>query len=72
MIAQSRYERSAPALTGGGRGESYQAGYLGLQYFLRGDSLKFLVGAEYSRVGGGGNGDNYAGWTVLSGVRFSF
>jgi phosphate-selective porin OprO/OprP len=72
VIAQGRYERSAPGLTGGGRGESYQSGYLGLQYFLHGDRLKFLVGAEYSRVDGGGNGGDYAGWTVLSGVRFSF
>jgi phosphate-selective porin OprO and OprP len=72
VIAQSRYERSAPSLTGGGRGELYHAGYLGLQYFLHADNLKFLTGVEYARLDGGGNGGDFAGWTVFSGVRVSF
>lgn len=72
VIAQSRYERTAPDLTGGGRGETYHAGYLGLQFFLHGDNLKLMTGVEYARLDGGGNGGDFDGWTVLSGVRVSF
>ncbi len=70
--AQSRYERRAPNLTGSGRGDQYNAGYVGLQYFIYGDKLKVLGGAEYASVNGGGNGGDYDGWTFLTGVRFSF
>jgi len=70
--AQSRYEREAPELTGSGRGENYNAGYLGLQYFFYGDKLKLLAGAEYASVDGGGDGGDYDGFTFLTGVRFSF
>ncbi len=70
--AQSRYERRAPELTSSGRGEQYQAAYLGLQYFIYGDKLKVLAGAEYASVNGGGNGGDYDGWTYLTGIRFSF
>lgn len=67
LSAQKRYEATAPALTGGGKGGQYQAAYLGLQYFLHGDKLKFLAGAEYARLAG-----SYDGWTILTGVRVSF
>lgn len=70
--AQSRYERRAPELTGGGRGDQYQAAYVGLQYFIYGDKLKVLAGAEYANVDGGGNGGDYDGWTYLTGIRFYF
>lgn len=70
--AQSRYERRAPELTGSGRGDQYNAFYGGFQYFIYGDKLKVLGGAEYATVDGGGNGGDYDGWTVLTGVRFSF
>lgn len=70
--AQSRYERNAPDLTGSGRGDQYNAGYLGLQYFIYGDKLKLLAGAEYASLNGGGNGGDYDGFTFLTGVRFSF
>ena len=72
VIAQSRYERAAPSLTGGGRGDQYQAGYLGLQYFIYGDKLKLLGGVEYASLNGGGNGGDYEGWTALTGIRFYF
>lgn len=72
VIAQARYERAALELTGGGRGDQYQAGHLGLQYFIYGDKLKLLAGAEYSHLNGGGNGGDYDGWTALTGIRFSF
>lgn len=72
LQAQSRYERRAPNLTGSGRGDQYNAGYLGLQYFIYGDKLKLLAGAEYASLNGGGNGGDYDGWTFLTGVRLSF
>ena len=72
VYAQNRYERAAPNLTGGGRGDQYQAVYGGLQYFIYGDKLKLLAGAEYADVSGGGNGGDFSGWTFLTGVRFSF
>ncbi len=72
VIAQSRYEREAPSLTGGGRGDQYQAGYLGLQYFIYGDKLKLLGGVEFAKLNGGGNGGDYEGWTALTGIRFFF
>lgn len=70
--AQSRYERRAPSLTGSGRGETYNAFYLGTQYFIHGDKLKLLAGAEYADIDGGGNGGDFDGWTYLTGVRLSF
>lgn len=70
--AQSRYERRAPELTSSGKGEQYQAAYFGLQYFIYGDKLKVLAGAEYANVDGGGNGGDYDGWTYLTGIRFYF
>lgn len=72
VIAQSRYERRAPQLTGGGRGEHYHAVYTGLQYFIYGDKLKLMAGSEYSTVEGGGNGGDFDGWTHFAGVRVSF
>lgn len=72
VIAQSRYERDAPGITGGGKGDQYQAGYLGFQYFIYGDKLKLMGGVEYAKLNGGGNGGDYDGWTALTGIRFFF
>ena len=72
LTAQTRYEKAAPGLTGQGKGESYQSAYLGLQYFFHGDKLKFMTGAEYAHLNGGGNGGDYSGLTALAGFRFSF
>lgn len=72
VFAQTRYEQKAPGLTGGGRGDEYHAAYLGLQYFIYGDKLKLMAGAEYSHLDGGGNGGDFEGTTVLTGIRFSF
>jgi phosphate-selective porin OprO/OprP len=72
LTAQSRYERDAPDLTGGGKGNTYHAGYLGLQYFIYGDQLKLMAGAEYAHLDGGGNGGDFDGLTVLTGIRVAF
>jgi phosphate-selective porin OprO/OprP len=65
---QTRYE----SLVVDGRGNQYQAIYLGAQYFINGDKLKFLAGAEYADLSGGPSGRGYDGVTYLTGIRFSF
>jgi phosphate-selective porin OprO and OprP len=72
LTAQSRYERAAPFISGKGKGERYHAAYLGVQYFIYGDKLKLMSGAEYAHLNGGGNGGDYDGVMFLSGIRFSF
>ena len=72
VVRQTRYESEAPALTGGGRGDEYHALYLGAQYFIHGDKLKLMAGAEYATLDGAGNGGDYDGVTWLTGIRFSF
>jgi len=70
---QSRYERLAPQLTDGGRGENYHAFYLGLNYYLYGHKLKLMTGAEYHRMDNGNdNGGEFDGWTGWAGVRMFF
>ena len=65
---QGRYETLAGALTG----DTYHALYLGGQYFIHGDKLKLLAGAEYSLLGQSDTGDRYDGITALAGLRLSF
>lgn len=70
---QSRYERLAPKLTDGGRGENYHALYLGLNYYLYGHKLKLMTGAEYHHMDNGNDhGGEFDGWTGWAGMRMSF
>jgi hypothetical protein len=66
---QSRYERKVA--DNKGLGDSYQAIYGGVQYFIYGDKLKLMAGAEWAWLDGE-KGDSYDGYTLLTGVRFSF
>jgi phosphate-selective porin OprO/OprP len=68
LRAQSRYEREA-GLSDGGNGEEYNAGYLGLNYYICGHKLKLMTGLEYSDLDGGPDGGDFNGWTWTSGVR---
>lgn len=72
LRVQSRYERLAPDLTDGGRGDQYQAVYMGLNYYLYGHKLKLMAGTEYCDMSGGGDGGDFSGWTTLVGLRLSF
>ena len=72
LRVQSRYERLAPELTDGGRGDQYQAGYLGLNYYLYGHKLKLMTGIEYASMQGEADGGDYEGWTWFTGVRMFF
>jgi hypothetical protein len=66
---QARYERTVAVNKG--LGESYNAFYIGAQYFIYGDKLKLMAGAEWAWLDHRG-GDSFDGVTLLSGVRFSF
>jgi phosphate-selective porin OprO and OprP len=52
--APNRYARRTdvtPAGLGGGRtGEDFEAIYVGANYYVRGDNLKFMAGVEYSEL----------------------
>ena len=62
----SRYERLASG--DDERGNTYVSTYLGLNYYMYGHKLKLMNGIEYSDMGGG----DYDGYTLMSGLRFSF
>jgi len=64
-----RYELQVP----GGRnmsGDSYLAGYAGLNYYFYGHKLKVMSGVKYSRMTGGL--EDFNGWTWLAGFRTMF
>ena len=65
---QSRYEREAD-VSDSGFGEEYNAGYLGLNYYICSHKLKLMTGLEYSDMDGGDDGGDFEGWTWTSGVR---
>lgn len=69
VVAQPRYERSVA--TNKGRGDTYHSLYGGLQYFIHGDKLKVLAGAEWARLENNSK-TAYDGWTLLTGLRLSF
>jgi phosphate-selective porin OprO/OprP len=50
------------------KGNTYTSAYVGLNYYLYGHKLKLMNGIEYSHMGGG----DYDGYTLMSGLRFSF
>lgn len=66
---QSRYERKVA--DNKGLGDSYNAIYGGAQYFIYGDKLKLMAGIEWSWLNND-TGDSYDGYTLLTGIRFSF
>lgn len=59
---QRRYERPA----GLGRGDLYQAGYLGVNHYILKHRLKLMTGIEYSTIGGA------HAWTASTMVRLFF
>ncbi len=69
VVGQGRYERSVAANSG--LGDAYHSVYGGAQYFIYGDKLKLMAGAEWARIENS-SGDSYDGFTLLSGIRLSF
>jgi phosphate-selective porin len=54
-------------------GDTYNALYAGLDYYVYGHKLKFMFGEEYARLAGGtGTQGNYEGWTTWVGFRLFF
>lgn len=62
LNAQRRYEREAGFVPG----DLYQAGYVGVNYYIAKHRLKLMTGVEYSRM----NGDE--AWTASTMVRLYF
>jgi hypothetical protein len=69
VVDQTRYEKTVAGNKG--RGDAYNSVYGGLQYFIYGDKLKLMAGAEWARMDNS-KGDSYNGFTYLSGIRLSF
>ena len=69
VIGQSRYERKVASNKG--VGDVYHSLYGGAQYFIYGDKLKLMSGAEWATIAND-KGDSYDGFTLLTGIRFSF
>jgi|TARA_B110001454_G_scaffold190881_1_gene190290 phosphate-selective porin OprO/OprP len=73
LKVQKRYENNVPHLTDNGLGENYQSFYLGLNYYINEHKLKLMTGVEYAEMeDAAGDGGDYNGWTVFSGLRFYF
>jgi phosphate-selective porin OprO/OprP len=71
----SRYEQPVAL----GRGDSYNAFYLGLNYLIYHQKLKIMAGAEYFTMAGVGDeqataaGNTHVeGWNYISGIRLYF
>lgn len=62
LNAQRRYERAA----GLGRGDLYQAGYFGVNYYIAKHRLKLMTGIEYANMSGEHS------WTTSTMLRFYF
>lgn len=69
VVGQSRYERKVAA--NAGLGDACHSIYGGTQYFIYGDKLKLLAGAEWARIANS-SGDSYDGFTLLTGIRLFF
>lgn len=66
---QSRYEETVTQ----GQGNSYQAIYAGLNYFMYGHKLKLMAGGEYARMeDDADDGGEYNGWTWFGAIRLYF
>ena len=66
LATKNRQEKTVGAFTG----DTYNAGYVGLNYYLYGQKLKLMAGMQYSDLKGGTSPNaGYSGWTSLVGLR---
>jgi phosphate-selective porin OprO/OprP len=77
ITLQNRYDRLASDLISqSGKaiaGNQYQAGYLGLNYYLYSQKLKLMTGVEYATMqDAASDGGEYNGWTWTTGLRLFF
>lgn len=69
LQVQSRYERLAEDGMGtAGRGNTYTAQYIGLNWYIYGNRLKIMNGIEFSQM----HGSEYDGYTAMTGLRMFF
>ncbi len=65
----NRQEKTVGKFTG----DTYNAVYVGMNYYLYGQKLKLMAGAQYADLSGGtGANAGYKGWTSLVGLRLFF
>lgn len=65
----NRQEKTVGKFTG----DTYNAFYLGMNYYLYGQKLKLMAGEQYDDLSGGsGAKAGFSGWTTLVGLRFFF
>lgn len=69
IVGQTRYEKKMA--THKALGDAYQSVYGGVQYFIYGDKLKLMAGAEWARLENK-TAASYDGLTLLTGIRLSF
>ncbi|HSR10600.1 MAG TPA: porin [Thermodesulfobacteriota bacterium] len=56
-----------------GKGNEYNAFYLGLNYYIYGHRLKLMGSFEYSNMRDrAGDGGDFSGWTAIAAARLSF
>jgi phosphate-selective porin OprO and OprP len=63
LQAQRRYERNA----GLGKGDLYQAAFLGVHYLIAAHRIKLISGVEYATIGGENTWTAYTGFRVFWG-----
>ena len=69
LLLQKRYEQTVTR----GWGDSYQALYAGLNYYLYGHKLKLMAGGEFARMQDhADDGGQYRGWTWFGALRLYF
>ncbi len=69
LTTLNRQEKTVGKFTG----DTYNAMYLGLNYYIYGQKLKLMAGEQYAELGGGtGANACYKGWTTLVGLRLFF
>lgn len=62
----NRQEKTVGKFTG----DTYNAAYLGVNYFIYGEKLKLMAGVQYENLSGGtGPTASNSGWTFLTGLR---
>jgi hypothetical protein len=65
----NRQEKVAGKYTG----DTYNAGYIGVNYYLYSEKLKLMAGEQFADLNGGtGPNAGFRGWTMLVGLRLFF
>ena len=67
-VRLARYENQVS-----GRGDEYNEGYIGLNYYFYGHKLKLQTGLKYTAMNdSAGDGGSFYGWDWTTGLRISW